>query len=87
MFCLLCMRLFYLAHMLALDASRAVIGGLSDIDFPVLFLLGQIVKLCTRSRLTALLTSSGVAGKRVARSLREIERKVFHVAGLLIPLW
>lgn len=46
-----------------------------------------IVKLSSRSRLTALLTSSGVAGKRVARALREIERKVFHVSGLLIPLW
>lgn len=46
-----------------------------------------IVKLSSRARLISLLTGSGVAGKRVARSLREIERKVFHVAGLLIPLW
>lgn len=33
-----------------------------------------------------LLHSFGVSVKKVARSVREVERKAFHVAGLLVPL-
>lgn len=33
-----------------------------------------------------LIAAMGVAGRRVAKAVREIERKTFHMAGLLVPL-
>jgi hypothetical protein len=39
-----------------------------------------------RQKLTHGLISAGVAVRRVVRTTREIERKLFHVAGLLVPL-
>ena len=33
-----------------------------------------------------LLASAGVSVRKVARAVREIERKTFHLAGLLVPL-
>ena len=36
-------------------------------------------------RLTRLLTDAGVAFQRTARTIQEIERKLFHCLGLLVP--
>ena len=34
-----------------------------------------------------LIAAMGVAGRRVAKAVREIERKTFHITGLLVPLF
>lgn len=44
-------------------------------------------RLSSKEQLAAFLTRGGVAVGKVARAVREIERKTFHLAGVLIPLW
>lgn len=54
-----------------------------------LFFLGAVVsivvKVAGRGALTAYVKSWGVRVQRLARTVREIERKMFHAAGLLVP--
>lgn len=46
-----------------------------------------VTKLSRPASRSAALRWGGVAKGRIAKALFEIERKVFHVAGVLIPLW
>lgn len=55
-----------------------------------MFFLGAvvsiIVKVAGRGALTAYVKTWGVRVQRLARTVREIERKMFHAAGLLVPV-
>jgi hypothetical protein len=44
-------------------------------------------KLSSREQLEGFLKRGGVAVGKIARAVSEIERKTFHLAGVLIPLW
>jgi len=49
--------------------------------------LAVAAKRSDATRLHNFVRASGVAAKRVRRSVLEIERKTFHIAGVLIPVW
>eukprot|EP00929_Paragymnodinium_shiwhaense_P110513 TRINITY_DN77604_c0_g1_i1.p1 TRINITY_DN77604_c0_g1~~TRINITY_DN77604_c0_g1_i1.p1 ORF type:complete len:277 (+),score=39.83 TRINITY_DN77604_c0_g1_i1:115-945(+) len=55
-----------------------------------LFITGSIIMVIVKSlrqqQLHKLLQDLGVAFKKVANTAKELERKVFHLAGLVIPL-
>uniref|UniRef100_A0A7S1FAI7 Dolichol kinase n=1 Tax=Noctiluca scintillans TaxID=2966 RepID=A0A7S1FAI7_NOCSC len=49
-------------------------------------ILGISIRMLRRESLRALLRDAGVALKKVQQTSKEIERKTFHLAGLLVPL-
>lgn len=59
---------------------------LSVICFAVVVLVA-LIKMTSQTRLKQILSDSGVAVAKLSSTLKEIERKTFHLTGLLIPLW
>lgn len=49
--------------------------------------LAAVTKLSSNQRKQDVLTRYGVALARIKKSISEIERKIFHISGVLIPLW
>jgi len=50
------------------------------------FCIGGFIRSMHRKDVALVLRDMGVRLKKVARTAREIERKMFHLAGLLVPL-